>query len=243
MKSILFCLMDHLICERRIFGFLRKLLLERHGNAIGFSVLEDLRVFLESITSPSSFAASAKDLSDSIESLVNMPNMHYRIYSELSQIRRRKQVRLRSSTIASLGTRSIRQSEIEPDRLAFAMMLVEGNSYKRITPTDCVLYLMDQDMPTSISDARVLNNKIVNWIKRAILRSDRINDRGDTLRFFINTALVSLLPSICVKIGICGLIIHYLGVPKASQLFVHVRDTGSDQFICYRRTEENKRLP
>ena len=71
------------------------------------------------------------------------------------------------------------------------MMLIEGNSYKRITPTDCVLYLMDQESPNSILEARLLNNKIVNWVKRAILRPDRTSDRGDTLRFFINTAFVS----------------------------------------------------
>ncbi|KLO12025.1 kinase-like protein [Schizopora paradoxa] len=155
-----------------IFSFLRKMLVERHGNAIDIPVLEDLRIFLESVTSPSSFVALAKDLSASIEALV----------------RERKQTQLRSSTIASLGTRSIRQSEIEPDKLAFAMMLLEGNIYKRITPTDCVLYLMDQDSPTSIFHARILNNKIVNWVKRAILLPDQTSDRADTLRFFINTA-------------------------------------------------------
>ena len=99
--------------------------------------------------------------------------------------------RVTSPTLSQSDKRSVRPSEITPQRLAIALRILEGANYKAITATDCISYLLYQNGLSKVADARVTNNKIVNWVKKSVTRSDRMEPRGDTLRFFVNTAVVS----------------------------------------------------
>ncbi|KLO14883.1 hypothetical protein SCHPADRAFT_871926 [Schizopora paradoxa] len=162
----------------KILDFLKSMLMERHENAIDTSILKDLLVFLEGIVSPPSFADAARDLKFSTEAL----------------IRRREHSNIRS-LISNSDGKPLPTPSFEPKGFALGMMVIEGNVFKRITSTDCVLHLSGHGQLTSVSESMVLNERIVMWVKRAILRPDRISDRGDTLRFFINTA------SECQRLG------------------------------------------
>lgn len=92
--------------------------------------------------------------------------------------------------MSSIGKQSIRVSEISPTALAIALTVLEGGKYKAITATDCISHLLGGDGVNNVAEARATNNKIVNWVKKSIIRSDRMENRGDTLRFFVNTAAV-----------------------------------------------------
>lgn len=74
--------------------------------------------------------------------------------------------------------------------IAFSMRLLEGAAYKRITPTDCITHLIDQDKPSPLSEARAVNNKIYNWVRRKVLSRDNLTDRRNTLQTFISAAHV-----------------------------------------------------
>lgn len=105
--------------------------------------------------------------------------------------------RVQSPTPSRTGSKhSVRASEITPTGLAIALTVLEGGNYKAITASDCISYLLYKDGPpelanaNKVAEARATNNKIVNWVKRSMLRSDTMQNRGDTLRFFVNTASV-----------------------------------------------------
>lgn len=98
--------------------------------------------------------------------------------------------RVMSPTFSQSDKRSVRASDMTPTGLAIALRILEGANYRAITATDCVSYLLHQNGPSKVAEARVINNKIVNWVKKSVTRSDRMEHRGDTLRFFVNTAVV-----------------------------------------------------
>ncbi|KLO14885.1 ras GEF [Schizopora paradoxa] len=163
----------------KILDTLKSMILGHYENAIGTPTLKDLLVFLEGIVSPKLFAGEAKDVKISTEALIH----------------RRAGGSLRSTSISSSNRKSLQMPKFEPKGFALGMMMLEGNVYRRITPTDCVLHLSARGRPSSVSESLVLSKRIVMWVKRAITRSNQIGERSDALRFFIDTA------SECRKLG------------------------------------------
>lgn len=87
--------------------------------------------------------------------------------------------------------------------VAFAMRLLEGMAYKSITPTDCITHLIDQDKASPLSEARSINNKIYNWVRRKVLSRDNLTDRRNTLQAFISAAHVrKYIRLLCAGVGI-----------------------------------------
>lgn len=92
--------------------------------------------------------------------------------------------------------RASRASEVIPRALAVALIILEGERYNSITPTDCVSELLSGKGSTNptgsnqIDEARATHNKIVNWVKASIVKSSKKDKRADTLGFFIKTAIV-----------------------------------------------------
>ncbi|THH08540.1 hypothetical protein EW145_g2641 [Phellinidium pouzarii] len=158
---------------------LNQLLKGHYAKGIELAVLEDLRAFLQEITSPPVFLKTAQDLINTIDNLLS---------GNASS-------RAMSPAHSHAGTRkSARASDITPLGLAFALLFLEGEKYRAITATDCVSYLLHKGgtykiaEANEVAEARATNNKIVNWVKKSIVKSDRMENRGDTLRFFVNTA-------------------------------------------------------
>lgn len=78
----------------------------------------------------------------------------------------------------------------EPCELAIALLVLEGDRFNSILPADCITHIRDQSAKTSIKVASDTNNKIINWVKRGILRQDDYERRSQVLKFFILTAEV-----------------------------------------------------
>ena len=108
------------------------------------------------------------------------------------------------------------------------MLAMSRQLYTGDTATDCISYLLYQNGLSKVADARVTNNKIVNWVKKSVTRSDRMEHRGDTLRFFVNTAVVSpylqtrLFPSTDVEPAML------LGMSQDSELRIDVGNHRGD---------------
>jgi len=93
----------------------------------------------------------------------------------------------------SPGRRIPKTSEILPHDLAIALTLLEGDRYECILPTDYIAHLRHHQGPNNVDCARVVNNKIDFWVKKSILHYNNIESRGNVLKFFVNTAQVTLI--------------------------------------------------
>ncbi|KAH8108481.1 ras guanine nucleotide exchange factor domain-containing protein [Phellopilus nigrolimitatus] len=170
---------DKVTARSMVLKILGHWLKGHYAKAIEPDILEDLQAFLHEITSPPTFHSSARSLIALIDNLRSADIVP----------------RAKSPTLSHPGTkRSVRASDIKPMDLAIALTVLEGSKYKSITATDCVSYLLHKDGPpklfetNKVAEARATNNKIVNWVKKSVIKSDRMENRGDTLRFFVNTA-------------------------------------------------------
>lgn len=76
-----------------------------------------------------------------------------------------------------------------PRDLAIGLTLMEGDLYNAILPTDYLVHLRRRPA-TNVDTASAMNNKIILWVKKSILHYDKLENRADVLRFFINTAQV-----------------------------------------------------
>lgn len=90
------------------------------------------------------------------------------------------------------GKKTIRPSEITPNQLAVALTLLEGEKYKSVTPSDYLAHLGRHPGHNNIEGVYTTNNKITLWVKDTILRCGDTSTRASTLKFFIETATVSL---------------------------------------------------
>ena len=98
---------------------------------------------------------------------------------------------LRSPSGTTSGLRPVsKASDLVPTDLAIAFTLIEGDLYSRITQTDCVVHLQQISGTRHIDAARKANNRIVNWVKKSVLRSDEVQSRSEVFKFFVNTAEV-----------------------------------------------------
>lgn len=93
-------------------------------------------------------------------------------------------------------------ADLMPTDIALALFLYEGDRYNAITPTDCVSHLMQRPEQSvierggNVSEARDANNKITMWVKYRITKPDKLEERRQSLRFFVDTAFVSTEHSI-----------------------------------------------
>lgn len=76
-----------------------------------------------------------------------------------------------------------------PRDLAIGLTLMEGDLYNAISPTDYLLHLRRRPV-LNVDTASVVNNKIILWVKKSILHYDKLENRADVMRFFVNTAQV-----------------------------------------------------
>lgn len=75
-------------------------------------------------------------------------------------------------------------ADVTPSALADALSLLEGGIYSKITPADCVAHLLQLPSTENISAATVANNRIVNWVKKSVLRSNDVDARCSVYKFF-----------------------------------------------------------
>jgi son of sevenless-like protein len=85
----------------------------------------------------------------------------------------------------------------EPQDLAIALMILEGDNYARIIPGDYISYLRRLGGISNIQAACTTNDRIINWVKHGVLRNDDLETRSNVLKFFVNTALVTLTHLCC----------------------------------------------
>lgn len=122
---------------------------------------------------------------------------------------------------AVLAQRQILQSRITPSELAIALTLLEGDKYKVLTPVDYLGHLRRHPGINNIEGVYTTNNMIILWVKNSILRHDSTADRTSALKFFINTAAVSvyvfcflfqyvdeLTTAACRSVGSCAISRH-----------------------------------
>jgi len=91
----------------------------------------------------------------------------------------------------SPGRRLLQASQIKPYDLAIALTLLEGDTYKSLTPSDYIAHIGRHPGYNNIESVYTINNKIIHWVKESILHYDSVEHRADVLKFFIHTAIVS----------------------------------------------------
>jgi hypothetical protein len=79
--------------------------------------------------------------------------------------------------------------------------MLEGELYKHTLPHDYIVHLHHKSTANNVHAAFTMHHKIDNWVKKSILRPDDVGKRGETLRFFVQTADVShgFVFSTCVE--------------------------------------------
>lgn len=78
---------------------------------------------------------------------------------------------------------------VTPKDLAFALAIMEGDNFRHILPSDYVSHLRRQE-PNNVRSACKTNDQIRIWVIYSILRYDRLEERTDVLKFFVETANV-----------------------------------------------------
>lgn len=74
--------------------------------------------------------------------------------------------------------------------IAFALMLLEGDNFSRIFASDCIYNLRGQEQEL-IRAASDLNNRVVYWVKKAILRNSDLRVRSGLVESMITAAEIS----------------------------------------------------
>jgi son of sevenless-like protein len=79
----------------------------------------------------------------------------------------------------------------EPQDLANALLILEGDKYTRILPATCISYFQPRSGQNYVRDALETNHTISSWIQQAVLLCDELGDRIGVLKFFILVAEVT----------------------------------------------------
>ncbi|KAI0317771.1 ras guanine nucleotide exchange factor domain-containing protein [Amylostereum chailletii] len=79
-------------------------------------------------------------------------------------------------------------SDILPEELAIAFTILKGHIFSQVTHFDCITHLQQHSEVKRIQRCTTMYNKIVNWVKKSILRPESIDARADVYKFFVNTA-------------------------------------------------------
>jgi len=91
----------------------------------------------------------------------------------------------------SPNRRIVQPSQINPNELAIALSLLEGDKYKVLVPFDYLAYLKKAAGHNNIEGTYTTNKEIILWVKDSVLRHDTVEKRVDVINYFINTAQVS----------------------------------------------------
>jgi hypothetical protein len=75
--------------------------------------------------------------------------------------------------------------------LAIALLILEGDKYSRIHPADYISYFQQQPGENNVRDALITKQNIAYWVKHAVLRCDKLEERTGQLKFFVYTAEVT----------------------------------------------------
>ncbi|KLO13837.1 ras GEF [Schizopora paradoxa] len=164
---------DRVPIRHEVLVVLSMLLKGHYSNAIEVPLLDELLPAIQSMSKSSYFAGQSKDLVITIERLI---------------VACSDQNRFRMSRLSEPSSKPMHLVDFDHTALAFAMKLLEGAAYMRVTPTDCITHLLDPDKPSPLSEARAVNNKLYNWVRRKILSRDNLVDRRNTLQTFISVA-------------------------------------------------------
>ncbi|TFK72558.1 ras GEF [Pluteus cervinus] len=86
------------------------------------------------------------------------------------------------------GRRVPRTSEMSPRDLAIGFTIMEGDLFRCLQPIDYIAHLGKHSGPSNIEASCVANNKIIVWIQQTILLCEKVENRVEAVKFFINTA-------------------------------------------------------
>lgn len=137
-------------------------------------LLEDMRAFVGSIRSHTGTYA---------------PPVAREIVAILSQRLERNSTLLRVSP-SPLAVKSVRAKgeDVSARQLAIALTILEGQRYRNIRSSDCVLKFREPPVRNNIDIAYETSMRLHNWVKRSVLRPDYIFSRGSVVGFFFDTA-------------------------------------------------------
>ena len=82
--------------------------------------------------------------------------------------------------------------DITPRQLAMALTVLEVERYQSLFPADYIRHLLQWTYPDNIATAADNQSRISLWVKMSVLMPDQYPHRAEVLKFFINTALVSI---------------------------------------------------
>ncbi|KAF9533346.1 hypothetical protein CPB83DRAFT_845111 [Crepidotus variabilis] len=110
-----------------------------------------------------------------------------------AQIKQQVDFQLAKHRRSMTSPRSIRRpllqaADIRPRDLAIALTLLEGDNYAALRPSDYLRHLT-RKVSNNLRKAYETNNKIFAYVVDSVLFYDKVEDRAQVLKMFINTAV------------------------------------------------------
>jgi hypothetical protein len=168
-----------------------KYLVTNPYHKVDIDVLDRMWEFANHIQGPETIREVAMELIDSVAA-----ELHVRIQSffQISISSRHCSLLLQPPRNSPPSSQPSVSASInpQPQDLAIALMMLEGDKYARIIPGDYISYLRRPEENNSIGAARKTNDLIIKWVKHSVLREDTLYQRKQVLTFFVNTAVVTL---------------------------------------------------
>jgi len=72
--------------------------------------------------------------------------------------------------------------QFKPGDIAGSLTVIEGEFYSKITQADYIAHVRGTPITTHIASASKINNRLVNWVKLHIIRSENVR-LGETRVF------------------------------------------------------------
>ncbi|KII88779.1 hypothetical protein PLICRDRAFT_42015 [Plicaturopsis crispa FD-325 SS-3] len=153
-----------------------------------YSVLTVIKQWLASAQININVLSGIQDFCASVQSSGYMKELASEVSSKvIDRIAACQKAGLMSPVSSSFSSSAVVKPEAPID-LAQALSITEGDLYSRIIQDDYLAYFKNIGGQTPIDAALVKNRTIMNWIKKSILRSEDVEVRASTLKFFINAA-------------------------------------------------------
>jgi len=78
--------------------------------------------------------------------------------------------------------------DISPGDLAGALAIIENDAYKSLTEYECIYHLQNPTAQRSVTNAIDVNNSILTWVKKSILKRTNVTSRHNAYIFFCDVA-------------------------------------------------------
>jgi hypothetical protein len=151
-------------------------------------VLEQIKMFANSVTSSSFMGEKANQIGEVIDRKVGVLSHCFpTALITILKITETEEYPLPSAS------ESVTHSGVlvnNSEQIAAALTALEGGMYSRIRPADYINHLQERQCPNRVADASMTTLKITFWVKQRLLHSNDIKPRGNMFKLSLKIAQV-----------------------------------------------------